>query len=150
HDRLVVGAAQAVGLAQFEAAEVAGEVRAPELVVERGRAQRAVGHDLERGRHARVERALAFPRLRQPGDAQVRDAEAAQPGLGLAAAAGRALVADLAAGAGGRARERRDRGRVVVGLDLDAERAVGQALGAVFARLRVRAVAARRVAGDHR
>src|SRR5690606_4471188 len=82
-------------------------------------------------------------------DAQVRDAEAAQAGLGLAAAAGRAFVADLAAGAGRRARERRDRGRMVVGLDLDAERAFGKRLAAVLAGMRVRPVAPGREAGDH-
>ena len=49
---------------------------------------------------------------------QVRHREAGQPGLGPRAAAGRALVADLAAGAGGRAREGRDRRRVVVRLHL--------------------------------
>src|SRR5690606_36674130 len=121
-----------------------------EFVVERGGAERAVGHDFQRRRHARVERAFALPRLRQRRDAQVGDAETGEPGLGLAAAAGGALVADLAAGAGGRTRERRDLGRMVVGLYLDAEGAVGQALGAVFVRLRVRPPAARRVTRDYR
>src|SRR5690606_33300126 len=101
-------------LLEFERAEVAGEVRSPELVVERGRAQRAVEHDLQRRRHARVQGARMLPRLRQRRDAQVRDRKPAQPGLWLAAAAGRALVADLAAGAGGRTGEGRDRGGMVV------------------------------------
>src|SRR3546814_12622576 len=74
----------------------------------------------------------------------------AQPGLGLAAAAGRALVADLAAGAGGRAGERRDRGRMVVGLDLDAERAVARWLGTVRVCLRVGTEAFRRIPLHHR
>jgi hypothetical protein len=59
-----------------------------------------------------------LPRLREPGHAQVRHEKPTRPALGLRAAAGRALVADLAAGAGGRAGIRRDRGRVVVRLDL--------------------------------
>jgi hypothetical protein len=52
------------------------------------------------------------------GDAQVRHGEAAQPGLRLGAASGGALVANLAAGPGGRARKRRNRRRVVVRLHL--------------------------------
>ena len=60
----------------------------------------------------------ALPRLVGAGQVQVRDREAGQPGLGPRAAAGRAFVADLAAGAGGGAGEGRDRGRVVVRLDL--------------------------------
>ena len=61
---------------------------------------------------------VALPRLLEPGQVQVRHGEAGEPGLGLRPAAGRALVADLAAGAGRRPRERRDRRRVVVRLDL--------------------------------
>ena len=49
---------------------------------------------------------------------QVRDDEAGEPGLGRRATAGRTLVADLATGTGRRPRERRDRRRVVVRLDL--------------------------------
>jgi hypothetical protein len=119
HDRLGVAAADArhrllVG------AEVAEQVRAAELVVEGGAAEGPVHHDLERARDVRR---LAV-RVALPGlgvrrvEVQVADGEAGEPGLGLAAAAGRALVADLAAGAGGGAGERRDRGRVVVRLDL--------------------------------
>src|SRR5690606_38489328 len=101
HDRLVVGAGEALALRQLEAAEIAGQVGPAELVVERRRAQWAVEHDLAGRGHARVERALPFPRLRQRGNAQVRDRETAQARLRAAAAAGGTLVADLAAGAGG-------------------------------------------------
>ena len=153
HDRLVVGAGQhAIGagaFAEFERTEVTDQVRATEFVVERGRADRAVEHDLQRRCHARVERARPLPRLRQRRDAQVGDAETAETSLGLAAAAGRALVADLAAVAGARAGERRDRGRVVVGLDLDAERGRLQRLGGVGLAARLRAETPRRVALDH-
>jgi hypothetical protein len=55
---------------------------------------------------------------RRARDAQVRDREADQARLRLRAAARRPFVADLAARAGRRAGERRDRGRVVVRLDL--------------------------------
>ena len=48
----------------------------------------------------------------------MRHRETAQSGFGLRAAAGRRLVADLAAGAGRRPRKRRDRRGVVVGLAL--------------------------------
>ena len=150
HDRLVVGPGQPLGLVQFEAAEIAGEVGPAEFVVERGGAERAVEHDLEGAGHARVERARAFPRLRQRGDAQVADRESAQARLRATAAAGRALVADLAAGTGGRAGEWRDRGRVVVGFDLDAERAVGDRLAAVLLARRIGTEARGRIAFDHR
>ena len=61
-----------------------------------------------------------------PGMRRFETVKPTRPGLGLGAAAGRALVADLAARAGRRARERRDRGRVVVRLDLhqDVDRLV--------------------------
>jgi hypothetical protein len=62
---------------------------------------------------------IDLPRLHRAGQPQVADGEADQAGLGLGAAPGGALVADLAARAGGGAGERRDRGRVVVGLDLE-------------------------------
>ena len=61
---------------------------------------------------------IGFPRLREAGNVQVGDRETGQAGLGLGAAAGRAFVADLAAGTGRRAGERRDRGRMIVRLDL--------------------------------
>ena len=63
---------------------------------------------------------ILFPRLHEAGDAQVRDAEPNQPRLGLGAAAGRALVPDLPARPGRGTGKRRDRGRVIVGLNLHA------------------------------
>jgi len=118
HDRLVVAAAHARHRL-LEDAEVAGQVRTAELVVERRAPQRALGHDLQRaGDVLGLADGIVLPRLVRAGQVQVGDMEARQAGLGLGAAAGRALVADLAAGAGGGARERRDGGRVVVRLDL--------------------------------
>ena len=51
----------------------------------------------------------------------MRDREAREPGLRFSAAAGRTLVADLSARAGRGAGIRRDRGRMVVRLDLHHE-----------------------------
>ena len=55
---------------------------------------------------------------RAPGMRRFETEKPVKPGLGLGAAAGRALVADLAARAGSGAGVGRDRGRVVVRLDL--------------------------------
>ena len=55
---------------------------------------------------------------RSPGMLQVRHRESRQPRLRLAAAPGRAFVANFAAGARRSARERRDRRRMIVRLDL--------------------------------
>ena len=150
HDRLVVGAHQA-GLVGglLEAAEIARQRRAAEFVVERGGTDRAVGHDFQRRGHARVERALVFPGLGQRRDAQVRDRKTGEAGLGLAAAAGGTLVADLAAGAGGGARERRDGRGVVVGFDLDREGRIHRRAVAVFAGAGFGAETRARVALHH-
>src|SRR6266850_8302297 len=95
HDRLVI-AAQHAAYFRFEAAEVAAEVRPAELVVERGGADRRLEHDVERrGDAAGLARRGAFPGLLVAGDAQVGDRVADEARLGLRAAAGRALVADL-------------------------------------------------------
>ena len=79
----------------------------------------------------------------------MRHAEAGQAGLGFAAAADRAFVADLAAGAGGRTRPWRDRGRVVVGFHLDRVRHLA-GFRAPHAGRRIHAEAAPATAGDHR
>src|SRR5690606_24407803 len=76
--------------------------------------------------------------------------EAGQAGLGLAATAGRAFVADLATCTGRRAWERRDRGRMVVGFYLDLERAGHHRLAAVLPAGRIRAITRGRLTGDHR
>src|SRR5690606_1786178 len=102
-----------------------------ELVVERGAAERAVDHDLQRGHDATRLAVVLFPGLREAGDAQVGYGKAGQAGLGLAAATGGAFVADLPTGAGGGAGKRGNSGRVVVRLDLhqDVNRLL---MGAVF------------------
>src|SRR5690606_36722927 len=100
-------------------AEVARDVGASELVVEPGATDRGLEHDAER-RYDAIGLAVddTLPRLQKARDPQVRDGKTRQAGLGLGAATRRPLVADLTAGARRGARVRRDRGRVVVGLDL--------------------------------
>ena len=123
HHRLVVAAHdRRPGFCDLEAAEVAEHGRAAELVVVRRAAERPVDHDLERARdpRRRADPALGrrLPGLERTGQPEVRHREPDEAGLGLGAAAGRALVADLAARAGRRPRKRRDRRRMVMGLDL--------------------------------
>src|SRR5207237_9575601 len=114
HDRLVIAA----GL-RLEGAEVAAEVRAAELVVVRGGADRRLEHDFERGRDVRGPAlGLRLPRMLVVRDAQVGGRVADEAGLRLRAAPRRALVADLTACAGRRARKGRNRRRVIVRLDL--------------------------------
>ena len=84
HDRLVVAAHDA-GHLLLVRAEVAGEVRPAELVVEGGGADRALDHDGE-GRGDPVGPRLGpLPRALAAGDAEARDGEADEAGLGLGA-----------------------------------------------------------------
>ncbi len=143
HDRLVVaaelgGGGGAGGRGDFllVGAEVAVDRGAAELVVEGGGAERAVEHDVEGGDDAAGLAVVLLPGLDGAGYPQVRYGEAGEAGLGLRAAAGGALVADLAAGAGGGAGPGGDGGRVVVGLDL-AEDVDRLGVRGVFVGLRV-------------
>src|SRR5690606_19042334 len=152
HDRLVVAAYlfAARGFdALLEGAEIAGQRRTTEFVVERGTAQRAFDHDVQRGNDALGLAVGLFPGLLEVGDVQVGDGEAGQPRLGLGATAGGAFVADLAARAGGRTGERGDGGRVVVGFHLhqDVHRL---AVRRVFAGLGVGVEPPGLVADDYR
>src|SRR6185503_12130151 len=107
HDRLVISP-----ILVLESPEVTAEVGPAKLVVERRGPDRPLEHDVERRSDARrLAGTVLLPRQLMTGNAQVRDREADQAGLGLGAAPGRTLVADLAARAGGRAGKRRDRGR---------------------------------------
>ena len=155
HDRLVVaahaGRSVGVGDRLLVGAEVAGEVRPAEFVVEGGGADRAFEHDVERRGDARrlaVGHRVGFPGLQRARDLQVGDRKPAQAGLRLRAAAGGALVADLAARAGGSAREGRDRGRMVVRLDLGQD--VRELLVVAVATVGRREEALRDVPLDHR
>ena len=152
HDRLVVAAhfftVRGVdGL--LEGTEVTGQGRATEFVVERSATQRAFDHDVEGVDDALRLAVGLLPRLFEARDTQVGHGEAGQAGLGLGTTAGRAFVADFAAGAGGGAGERGDGGRVVVGFHLhqDVHRLLHRA---VLAGFRVREETAGNVADDHR
>ena len=147
HDRLVVAPDDAARR-NLERAEVAGEVRTPELVVERGGADRSLEHDLERRGDPVGLARVVLPGLDEPRDAQVRHAEPAQAGLRLRAAPGGAFVAELAPGSGCRARERRDRRRVVVRLDL--RQVVGQLFVRAVPAVGVGEEAAREAPLEHR
>jgi len=152
HDRLVVAThfvATRGGDGLFEGTEVAGQGRTTEFVVERGAAQRAFDHDVQRGDDALGLAVRHFPRLLETGDLQVGHGETGETGFRLGAATGGAFVADLATGTGGGPRERRDGGRVVVGLDLhqDVHRLLHRA---VLAGFRIREEAPGDIADDHR
>ena len=118
HDGLVVAAPLAVHRL-LEHTEVAAQIGPAELVVERGAAQRAFDHDVQRaGDVLGLAVGLALPRLLRVGQLQVADRKARQARLGPRAAAGGAFIADLTARAGGSAREGRDGRRVIVGFHL--------------------------------
>ena len=136
HDGLVVAAHFARDVL-FEGAEISGEIGSPEFVVERCRADRTFEHDRQRRRHAVRLAVFGLPRLRERRDAQMRNGESDQSGLRLAADARSTFVPDLAAGSGRCARERRDRRRVVVRLDLhqDVGRLATRAVATVLARI---------------
>src|SRR5690606_24066607 len=90
----------------LEAAEVAEDVRTPKLVVERRGADRSFEHDRQRALDAVRLAVVLLPGADVARDTQVGDRESDEAGLGLAAATGRALVADLTARTGGSASER--------------------------------------------
>ncbi len=121
HDRLVVTTGfRATGRVDggLEGTEVTVQVRTTEFVVERSAAERAFDHDLQRRHDARRLAVVFFPRLNEARNTQVGHGKPGQAGLRLAADAGGAFVTNLATRTGRRARERGNRGRVVVGLHL--------------------------------
>ena len=81
-------------------------------------------------------------------NAQVRHRKAGEPRLGLGPDAGGALVANLAAGARRGARKRRDRGRMIVRLDLHQDMRRFAMRGVVAVRIRIEA--RHRCSLDHR
>ena len=119
HDRLVI-AAHLARDRLLERAEIAAQIGTAEFVVECGAADRTIDHDLQCAtRCARGRRSCRVPTAaRRPGCADCETRETGQSRLRLRAASGRTFVADLAARARRRARIWRDRGRVVVRLDL--------------------------------
>ena len=151
HDRLVIAADDAGGIprqAHLKGTEIAEDARASEFVVERGRADRPVEHDLERGRDARRAAMVGLPGLLESGYTQIRHGETDQARFRLRAEAGRAFVPYFTARASRGPREWRDRRRVIVGLDLDQD--VGRLLVPVVTAIdRVREKSPRVRAFDH-
>ena len=152
HDRLVVTAHFVTMRGAdrlFEGTEVASQGRTTEFVVERRAAERAFDHDVQRGDDALRLAVRHFPRLFEARNLQVRYGETGEASLWLGAATGCTFVTDLTAGTGGCARERGDRGRVVMGFNLhqDVHRLLHRA---VLASFRVREETAGNVADDHR
>ena len=94
--------------------EVSQQVGPTEFVVEGRATQRALGHDLQRAGNV-LRLALQAVGHAAP---ELGDGKSGEAGLGLGAASGSALVADLTARAGGRTGVRRDGGRMVVGFHL--------------------------------
>ncbi len=121
HDGLVVATHLDAVVARhllFEGTEVTENGRTAELVVKRRPAKRPFLHDVKGADDAARFAEVLLPGLLEAGDTQVGDGEAHQTRLGLGAAPGGTLVANFAARTGGSSRERRDGGRVVVGLHL--------------------------------
>ncbi len=122
HDRLVIAphlpASWLLDL-HLKGPEEPAQVGAPELVVEGGAAEGPLDHDVKRGSQAGGAGGRGLPGTRKPGEVEVGDSEAGEPGLGPRAPPGGALVADLTPGPGGGPREGSNGRRVVVGLDLE-------------------------------
>ena len=139
HDGLVVAAefgAAGVGHLLLECAEITVEGGTAKFVVEGCAAERAFEHDVEGGDDAAGFAEIFFPRLNSAGEFEVGDGETDEAGFGFRAAARGAFVADLAAGAGGGAGKRGDRGGMIVRLDLAEDVDVFFVRG-VFTGLRV-------------
>ena len=118
HDRFVVAAQLFAVVAVhflFVGTEVTVQRRTTKFVVERRAAQRAFGHDIQRGDNALWLAEVFFPRLLKARNTQVGNGETDQTRFGFRAATGRTFVTDFTAGAGRCTRPRGDRRRVVVG-----------------------------------
>ena len=81
----------------LKSTEVTIQVGATKLVVERGAAERAFDHDLQRRNDARWLAVVFFPGMGKARNAQVRYGKARQTRLGLAADTGSAFITNLAA-----------------------------------------------------
>ena len=137
HDGLVI-AAHLAGHFLLEGAEVTGQIGPAEFVVESRCTDRPLDHDVERRGNAIRLAVVRFPRLHIAGNAQIGNSKAAQPGLGLGAAPSGALVTNLAARAGSRTGERRNRGRMIVRLHLgqDMRELLAPAILAIWPRMK--------------
>ena len=121
HNRLVVTADFLAVLGidfLFESTEVTEDVWAAVFVVECSATQRTFNHDVEGRRNAGRATEVLFPRLDCTRQFQVRNTKAREAGLRLTALTRGTFVADFATTTGSGTRERRNRRRVVVGLNL--------------------------------
>ena len=121
HDGFVITPqfhSQRTGHLFLEGAEVATQVRAPEFIIECGGTQRTLEHDIQRRCDACRPAMVALPGSFTTGNAEIGYGKTTQPRLGFCTAPGGALVADFTPGTGRRTGERRNGGRVVVGLHL--------------------------------
>ena len=117
HDRFVITAQLFAIVAVhffFISTEVAVQCRATKFVVKRRAAQRAFGHDVQRGDNALRLTEIFFPRLFEARNSQVGNGETNQTRFRLCAAPGGTFIADFTARTGRRTRPRRNRRRVVV------------------------------------
>ena len=152
HDRLMVTADLGAGGSGDLLAvrtEIACQIGPAELVVERRAADRALEHDFEGRGNARRLTRIDLPGLRRVRQQKIRDRKTAQPSLRFAAAPCCPFVPDLTAGTRRRAREGRDRSRMIVRLDLHQDRRCFIVL-CVTSRDRVRLEAAAIAARDDR
>ena len=120
HQRLGETDIAAVG-ARFENAEKSGQRGAPEFVVVGGGAERRVAHNPESGGETARARQRRGGGFRDAGQAERAHRKARKSDARNRADAGRRLVAQFAAGAGRRARKRRNGGRVIVGFGFGGE-----------------------------
>ena len=103
----------------FVRTEEAAKLGTAEFITKRRAADRTFGHNLKRRREARREIGEnTLPRLREAGNAEVRNHKAADARACTGTSARRRFVADFATDAGRRARIRRNRRRMVMRLDL--------------------------------
>jgi hypothetical protein len=121
HDGLVIApdhGAAVLGRSLFEGTEITAGGRPAELIVERRGAQGRGDHDVERRGNPFRLAEIHLPRLQHARNAQIRYRKSRQAGLGFGAQAGRALIANLAAGPGGGSGKGRNGRGMIVRLDL--------------------------------
>ncbi len=139
-----------LGIVQlFETAKVTRYGGTAEFVVEGRAAQRPFEHDLQCRGNAPGLAMIDLPGLHEIRHAKIRHAEPDQPGFGARSASNRTLIADLATGTGRGTRIGRDRGGMIMRLDLDHD-VHRLALKAEAPGLGIGKEAARDVAADHR
>ena len=147
HDGLVI-TAHLTHHFLLESAEIPGQVGTAEFIVESRAAQRALDHDLQRRCNPVGLAVGTLPGLRGIRQIEVGDGKPGQTRLGTRSAASRALIANLAARAGGGPRKRRNRSRVVMRLHFGDQMSQLAVIAPPSGLVRVKAVDLRPL--DHR